>query len=63
MWLVPKGLQMAGRSQTSLPLTHQAAAFLLSPLLLQGQTEVPGGQAFAEAPSRYVNGAGGGEGL
>lgn len=60
---VQQGLPMAGRTQKSLHDAHQAAAFPLSPLLLQSQTEVPSGQASTEAPSRVASGTGGREGL
>lgn len=60
---VPQGVPLASRPQASLPVTHQAATVLLSPLLLHGQTEVPGGEAFKETPSRDVSGAGRGEGF
>lgn len=63
VWFVPQGIPLAGRPQTSLPLTHQAATVLLSLLLLQGQTEVPGGEAFKETPPRDVSRPGRGEGF
>lgn len=60
---VPPGLPVAGGPPAPLPVAHQAATFPLPPLRLRGQAEVPGGQAFAQAPPGDVGGGGGGEGL